>query len=332
MAPSPASASVPNGAANRLITLDVAVTNPSGQPIPGLQQQDFMVLDDKQPQKIASFQAAETSTATAEPPAEVILVLDQVNTSYQHVTTSRQEVEKFLSQNSGEFPWPVSIVFFTDSGAAETTPTRDARTLLKDLKENQHPLPNAKRAQGVYGAVDRLNLSVRTLGQLANYEAKRPGRKIVIWISPGWSLLSTPRIDLTTKDQQGLFSSIVGLSDDLRRARITLYNVDPRGSGSVTRDYYKDFIKPVTAARQVRGGELGLQVLAYQSGGLVLNSGNDLAAEIATCAADASSFYVLSFEAAAADAPTEYHALDVKVDKPDVKVRTRSGYYAQPQP
>ncbi len=322
-------ATTPSG---RLINLDVVVNNQSGQVTPGLQQQDFTILDDNHPLKVSTFHAAESSPTAADAPAEVVLLLDEVNSSYRHMTIARQEVEKFLSQYSGPLPWPVSIVFFSEKGTSGTTPSRDAKKVIADLKANPAPLPNANRAQGIFGAIDRYNLSLRTVGQLADFEGKRPGRKLVIWIGPGWLFLSNSRVDLSIKDQQNLFRTTVSLSDSLRQARITLYNVDPAGSGSVRRDYYKGFVKPVTAAKQVKGGELALQVLAEQTGGLVLNSGNDLAAEIATCAADANSFYTFSFEAAVGDGPDDYHALSVTVDKPGLNPRTRAGYYAQPAP
>lgn len=42
---------------NRQITLDVVVTDKSGKPVAGLQQQDFTLLDNKEPNKILSFNA-----------------------------------------------------------------------------------------------------------------------------------------------------------------------------------------------------------------------------------------------------------------------------------
>ena len=45
--------------ADRRITLDVVVTDHSGKPVPGLQQQDFTLLDNKQPQPIVDFRAAD---------------------------------------------------------------------------------------------------------------------------------------------------------------------------------------------------------------------------------------------------------------------------------
>jgi VWFA-related protein len=119
----------------------------------------------------------------------------------------------------------------------------------------------------------------------------------------------------------------------LRQARITLYNVDPLGvedTATIRTSYYEEFLKGVTSPSHAVPADLSLQVLAVQSGGRVVNSSNDLTAEIANCAADANAFYVLSFNASPADQANEYHSLVVKVERPDVKVHTRSGYYAQP--
>jgi VWFA-related protein len=331
--PQPANpAAVPSGAANRQITLDVAVSDKSGQPQRGLQQQDFTLLDDKQPQKITSFRAVDGASATADSPVQIVLVVDQVNTSFQDVVIARQEIEKFLQQSGEQLAQPLSLVFFTDAGATGSTPSRDTKTLIANLNQTKPPLRNAKRSQGFYGAIDRLQLSVRTLGQVVDFEAKRPGRKLVIWISPTWPLFSGPgAVQTSAKTEQEIFNSVVGLSDSLRRARVTLYNVNPAGSVSAagSRDYYKAFLKGVATPKQAQFGNLAVQVLAIQSGGLVLNSTNDIAGEIAACISDANSFYVITFEPAAAEAPNEYHALDIKVDRPGIVARTRTGYYAQ---
>ena len=187
------------------------------------------------------------------------------------------------------------------------------------------------RSQGFYGANDRLQLSLRALGQLAQYETRRPGRKIVIWIGPGWPLLSGPRVELSSKDEQRIFDSVVSFSQALRRARITLYSVDPLGTADAGRGqtfFYEEFLKEVTEPKQVHLGNLALQVLATHSGGLVLNSSNDVAGEIAKCVTDANGFYVLSYDGLAADEPNQYHALELTVARPGLKARTRSGYYA----
>jgi VWFA-related protein len=315
---------------NRQITLDVVVTDKSGKPVSGLQQQDFTLLDNKQPQKILSFQAA----TTTDPPVSVVLVVDEVNTNFTYVSIGRAQIEKFLKHDGGELPRDVSLAVLTDSGLAmSNVATRDGNALAAELNQNKAGLRTITRSQGIYGADDRIGLSLNALQQLADYEAPRPGRKLVVWISPGWPLLSGPREDLTEKDQQRLFNNIVGLSDRLRQARITLYSVDPLGTADTAgfrTSYYEEFVKGVKKPRQVRLGNLALQVIATQSGGRVLISNNDVAGEIATCVADANAFYVLTFDGLVGDGPNEYHSLEMKLDKPGLKAITRTGYYAQP--
>ena len=146
-------------------------------------------------------------------------------------------------------------------------------------------------------------------------------------------MLSGPNIQLSNKDEQKIFNSIVAASTGLRQARITLYSIDPLGladAAGIRISYYKDFLKGVASAGRVELGDLGLQVLVVQSGGSVFNSSNDLTAAIADCVADADAFYVVSFNAARPDKADEYHSLKVTVDKPGIAARTRTGYYAQP--
>jgi len=328
-------ASVRVVSADRHMTLDVVVTDKSGKPVPGLAQKDFTLLDNKQPQKIVSFQAVEGAAAAADPPVEVMLLIDAVNTEFTNVAIERDQVEKFLRRNGGAFAQPVSLVFFTDSGTTGSISSRDGNAVIADLDRQPFGLRTIHRSQGVYGAYERINLSLNALGQIAGLEATKPGRKLLIWISPGWPLLNAPGIEqnLTSKQKQELFTSIVALSDGLRQARITLYAVDPLGmtdAGGIRTVEYMGFSKGVKSARQTEYGHLALQVLATQSGGRVLNSSNDVAGEMATCVADASGFYVLSFDGLPGDGPNEYHALDIELDKPGLTARTRSGYYAQP--
>ncbi len=265
---------------------------------------------------------------------EIVLLVDEVNTNFTSVSFERAQIEKFLRRDNGELPRPVSLAVLTDAGLAMGGgSTQDGNALATALSQNKAGLRSITRSQGVYGADDRVGLSLNALHQLADYEAPRPGRKIVMWISPGWPLLTGPRIDLTSKDQQRLFSQIVAVSDGLRRARVTLYSIDPLGtadSGGLRTTYYEGFLKGVKKARQVQMGDLGLQVIATQTGGRVLISNNDVTGEIASVVGDANTFYVLTFDGLPGDGPDEFHSLEIKLDKPGLKALTRTGYYAQP--
>lgn len=331
-APPPADAKPPAAASDHRIWLDVVVTDKDGNPQPGLQQSDFSILDDKLPLNIASFRAIDGS-GPAEP-LHVIILLDAVNTGIRTMGYERLELEKFLRQNGGHLALPTSLVFVTDT-TTEIQPksTLDGNALADVVGSKETGLRISGRSQGVYGAMDRLNMSLNALKRIIAYEANQPGRKLLVWFSPGWPLLSGPRIDLTKKNQEWLFNNIVEFSRDLRESRITLYSVDPLGSGEAASfrvSYYKGFLKGVPSPNKAEPADLALQVLATQSGGKALNSSNDLAQLMASCVIDAKAYYTLAFDAVPADHPDEYHSLEIKVDKPGLTARTRTGYYAQP--
>jgi len=331
-------APAPNAEGQPLI-LDVVVTGKSGKAIPGLAEKDFVVRDNGQPQKILSFRAVvgggTASALPAEEPVKIIMIVDEVNTSFSAVAYERNEIQRVLLQNDGKLSHPVSMAFFSDTKTdIQNGFSQDGRALLAVFDEHMTALRSIRRSTGVYGAEERLQLSLKTLQMLAEKEAQDPGRKMVVWISPGWPLLSGPAIELTARQQQGVFSSIVSISTALREARITLYSIDPLGmndAGSVGLTYYENFLKPVRKSSQTQIGDLGLQVLARQSGGLALNSNNAIADLIDRCFADADAFYTLTVAIAPSDQPNEYHAVEVKVETPGLTARTRGGYYTQPQ-
>ena len=315
------------------ISLDVVVNDKAGKPIPGLQQQDFTLLDDKQPVKIASFRASAEAGHTGDP-IQAILLVDAVNGSTRAVAYQREQLQQFFRRDGGRLPVPTSLLILTDTSTQiQPQPTQDGNDLAAALNANAPSLRAIGRSGGFYGAAERLQLSLRALQGIIQHEANQPGRKLLIWISPGWPLLSGPNVELSKKQQEGIFREIVALSGQLRDARITLYAVDPFGladAGSARTFYYETFLKGVTSSNKADNGDLALQVLAVQSGGRVLNSSNDVPGLIAACFADSNAYYSISFESPPADHPDEYHALALKLDKPGLTARTRTGYYAQP--
>jgi VWFA-related protein len=318
----------PTSAPPSRIDLDVVVTPKSGPPVAGLQQQDFTIFDNKSPQRIASFQARSGS----QDPVHVILVIDAVNTAYQTIAYERGQIDKFLRANGGRLAQPMTLAFFTDKGTQiEQGLSTDGNGLSESFDHYDIGLRDIRRSSQ-YQANDRFQLSMTALREIVEQAAKLPGRKMILWVSPGWPILSGPRIDLDYKQQNQIFSTVVGLSTQLRQARITLYSVDPLGSneGVARTLYYQDFLKGVSKPSQVNVGDLSLQVLAVQSGGQALASSNDVGSLLEKCMADTQAYYELSFVPAQADRRDEYHNLLVQVAKAGLTARTRTGYYAQP--
>ena len=308
--------------------LDVVVTNKAGLPVADLSQADFTVLDNDRPQTIDSFQPVSGNNRAPDPGVQVTFVLDAVNNSTERVSYARVQLDKFLREDDGRLSWPTSVILLTDTATRiGPVPTRDGNTLAIMLESN----PTGVRALGRSAADDRADISLRTLERIVEYEGHQPGRKMVIWLSSGWPLLRGAY--LTATNERGIFGNVVDLTDDLEKARITLDTVDPLGMADargVQAFNYQGFLKPLRTWNQAEYANLSLQVLAVHSGGRVLNSSNNLTGEIESCLSDAKSYYTLVLNSASAREPDEYHNLVVKVDKPGLTARTRSGYYAQP--
>ena len=329
-APAFAQQNMSAGNAPATILLDVVVTHKSGPPVAELQQKDFTLFDNKVPRPITSFHALGGSQS----PVEIILLIDAVNTSYLRIAYERDQIDRFLRANNGHLAHPLSLAIFTDTGTQiQGASSSDGNALSALLDKSAIGLRSIRRSSGIYGADERLQLSLDTLHRLVALETTRPGRKIILWVSPGWPILSGPHIDLDARQRQQIFSDVVGLSTALRQARITLYSVDPLGvDESVIRDfYYQAFTKGVSKLNDVYVGDLALQVLAEQTGGLVLNASNDITTELQRCVADAEAYYELSFEPPPAEHPDEYHHIEVQVAKPGLTARTRQGYYSSPR-
>ena len=308
------------------IHLDVVVADGAGKPVSGLERKDFSLLDDNRVQPILSFKALDGASSAS--PVEVILLIDTVNTGTGQLGRIREGIEKFLRQNNGKLAHPTSLFWFTDAGVKfQPRPTTDGNALanlVHQIPPGVHTIPQAAGSEAL---LERLQLSVRTLSLIVNNELKKPGRKLLIWTGPGWPLLSGESAVYSARGHQLNFEAILSLSNGLRQARMEICSP---GAGSEF--YVRDFLKGVKTARNAGSGDLALQVLTVQTGGITLDPGNGsrLVEEISECAADAGAFYTLSFDPLKAGHPDEYHDLKVAIDRPGLKARTSTGYYNQP--
>jgi VWFA-related protein len=318
----------PTKPSSRDIRLDVVVNTKLGQPVTNLRQQDFTILDNKSPQPITSFKLV----TPAQEPVEVILLVDAVNTPFTLVASVRSQTEKFLKANEGVLAHPTALAVLTDQGVEiDNNFATDGNLLSDALEHHQIGLRQITRSSQ-WGASDRLNICLKALHQVVDSASTLPGRKIILWISPGWPLLSGPDVNLDSRQQQQIFHDAVSFSSHLWQANITLYNINPIGvtESLMAADYYQSFLKGLAKPEAAQFGYLGLQVLAVQSGGLALQSNSDVTAQIEGCLADANSWYEIAFDPPPADKPNQYHHIEVRLAQPGLIVRTRDGYYANP--
>jgi VWFA-related protein len=319
--------------ADRHLTLDVVATDKSNKLVSGLQQSSFVVLDNKKPQTITSFRAI-TVAAPAPDPAKIILLVDEVNTNFSSVAYERNAIKKYLTSGDGKLAHPTTLIFFSDTSTEMMNGySQDGNALAAALADHDTKLRTLRRSNGFYGAVDRFQLSLQNMQALIAREETQPGRKLLLWISPGWPYLSGVRVDLTQREAQGIFNSVVAISTALRRARITLYSIDPLGTAdavSFRTTFWEEFEKGIASPKDAQAADLSLQVLAYQSGGRVLNSNNDVTDMIKTAASEADNYYEMTLDLPPAEHADEYHAIQVKTEQANITARTRTGYYNQP--
>jgi VWFA-related protein len=312
------------------ITLDVTVTDKAGLPVSGLDESDFAVLDNQQPAMVLSFHAVNGGAAADS--TQAILVIDEVNDSFQSVATERDQIVKFLSGNGGQLPIPIALALFSGSGVKIDQPTRDGHLLISELEKMPIPVHTITEAMGGEGVVERYQLSLKMLNQLLTYTESKPGRKLLLWIGPGWPMMVGASFASTPTDKHANWDEIVSSSRALREARTTLYSINSSSSGTdlAENELYKNFLKPVTVEKDTSSGNLALPVLALRSGGKALNGSNDLAGGIASCIADASDYYTITIQTTTSETVNSYQPLEVKLQKAGLTARTNAGHYNQP--
>jgi VWFA-related protein len=314
--------------------LDVVVSDSAAKPVTGLQPWDFKLLDNGSPSKILSFRSFDGIAVKPDPPVQVILLIDTVNLPFQQVAFVRQELEKFLRKSGGHLTQPVSLFLLTSTGMrVQPRPSVDGNALAEVVHQIKGNISTLNSAMGSEGYLERLQLSVRQLAAIAENETRKPGRKLLIWVGPGWPMLDRPTDVFSEKDQRRYFDTIVELSTRLREARTVLYSVAPADSSLDSGRYnilYQAFLKGVQSAQQANTGNLALKVLVTQTGGEIMGPNNDLAGQIDRCVADANAFYTISFDPPHAEHADEYHDLKLQVNQAGLTVRTNTSYYNEP--
>jgi VWFA-related protein len=313
------------------IGLDVLVIDKAGKPVPQLEPTDFTLLDDNQPRKILGFRRTDGTIGNKfDPPVEVIIVLDSVNMAYQAVTQLRLQLQKFLRLNGGHLAQPVSVFVYGSEGLqVQPAPSKDGNALAAMLDTSKGTMRSRATSAGDYGLAEQFSSSVQTVKGVAENEARKPGRKLLIWLGNGWPLLDGRQFTKSNEGEQRHFMNIVELSKKLREARITVYGIYMLNSAA-DQLLYEAYLKPVKEFHKADAGNLSMQVLARQTGGLVLPPSNDIAGQIDSCIADIGTYYTLTFAAPPAAQANEYHDLKVEVGQPGLTVRTTSGFYNQP--
>lgn len=212
----------------------------------------------------------------------------------------------------------------------------------KMAKMQYDMLQAAEAADREYNA----RATIDALMALVRAEAQLPGRKVVLYFNP-WLFIPE-----AVKEQ---YQSLVSMAN---RSNITFYTVDPKGlvtwsQNSQGRDMLSGANREIRE-NQLRGGVgevtegqaraaetaegslrsnplLWLRDLAQQTGGSTIAETNDYKAPFRAAMDEVRTYYEAAYAPHLEVYDGKFRKISVRVDRPNVVVHTRSGYFAVPQ-
>ncbi|HEX7424988.1 MAG TPA: VWA domain-containing protein [Terriglobales bacterium] len=275
------------------------------------------------------------------------------------VTLLKTAVEKFTPQKSLEIQQEeveqalpnIRITGDTGVRGAQGSAARLLLVRMSEFLNEQVKFAIDERAQRTQAALRLLSR------RLAGY----PGRKNLVWVSAGFPIEITSQVVQLTTDADVLAQGATNAApqervdksyeDDLHQlaaeltdAQVSVYSVDAHGLvGSTLADASS---QGTNAAGLLRtGAEFGATVarsgialqrtqdtlltLSTESGGRLFKNSNDISGAVATSVADGSSYYLLAYYPENKNWDGKFRKIQVKLDKPGLEVRHRSGYFAR---
>lgn len=295
----------------------------------------------------------------------VALVVDDLNLSFTSANSVQHAVKKFINEQMQDGDLVAIVRTGTGIGALQQF-TTDKRMLLQAADKIRFNMSGSARV-GVFNPIDPslreqtaetedeieaaaadrefeqevkdFRESVFATGTLGavNYVVRGmkdlPGRKSVVLIMDGLRLSFDG--DRTT---DRVFDMLRKLADVATRSSVVIYTIDARGlqTGFLSAEdnvsgMSSDQIDAAIAGRrqELAEGQDGLRFLAYETGGTAYVNQNDVSYGIRKVLDD-QSYYLVGYEpdAATFDPKTNrYNKLVIKVNRKDVRVRYRSGFF-----
>jgi VWFA-related protein len=285
-----------------------------------------------------------------------LIVLDDLHTqgllSVRTRAAARTFVERYMGAND------VAAVVHT-SGRADASQefTNNQRLLLQAIDKfmgqklrsaTLNRIEEEARTRGVRTAGDPINdpdamergfKARNALDSLKNYaqvlEGVRGRRKALVLFSEGIDYDITD--PFTNRDATTIIDSTRDAIAAATRANVAFYGFDVRGlsAGMETGIEVQSFPEDVSLgldsralANEVRLGQDSLRVLSDETGGFAVVNNNDTAGAFQRLVEENSSYYVLGYYPSNDRRDGRFRKIEVRVDRPGLKVSARRGYVA----
>jgi VWFA-related protein len=177
--------------------------------------------------------------------------------------------------------------------------------------------------------------TVPTLETVVGRLAAVPNRRnTVILVSVG--------IPLSFADTRGCPGELSAIMKDVFRraqqANVNIHSIDPSGYDGYSR-YLQNPIRrggrPAETTMNMPGADKAarvrrdfLEITADHTGARAIVNTNDLSEQIDRLLVEASSYYLVGYQTSNGQPDGKFRRIEVKVNKPNLNVRTRSGFYA----
>ena len=203
---------------------------------------------------------------------------------------------------------------------------RDGNLRARRGEEVNAELEDFREEIFAVGTLGALNFVVRGMREL-------PGRKSVLLMSDGFALFTADR---GHGRSDRVLQALRQLTDLANRASVVVYTIDARGlvvtgltAADDTSGMSPQQIESAISERsnQIFDTQSGLSYLSQQTGGFLIKNNNDLSGGIRRVVEDQKGYYLLGYRPDGATFDRRYHRISVKVKRPGLKVRTRTGFF-----
>jgi VWFA-related protein len=160
-----------------VVTLDVLVTTKDGQTIPGLKQDNFKIMEDGAPQKIASFNPTQA-------PITAVLLIEFATTNYDFEVEALRASYAFANTLQKE-DW-VAVISYDMKPQILADFTQDKRSVIAALDQLRMPgFAETNLFDALFDTLDRID--------------RIEGRKYVILVTTGFDSFSKLNLGQITK-------------------------------------------------------------------------------------------------------------------------------------
>jgi VWFA-related protein len=315
------------------VQMSVIVTDASGRPVAGLTEDDFEILENRQPRPITTFSAIDIpieSPAPDQPESDVlgndgpqgrvyVIALDDM--SAETALRARHILRSFLDRYFG--PNDSAAIILTTQGLSGTGQefTRSPRLLRAALERFTGGSTTGGGGRG--GQWTREKNFMGSFLSLVKVMAALPvPRKTLVLVSssiPGDADLlrtaRTSRIGRMFSDVNPEFLEAVSIAT---RNNVSVYPIDPAGLNTATAE-------PGAFDTTAMDAQWSLAALANITGGFALSNSNNFEAAFERLVRENSTYYVLGFNSGE-EGSGRFASVEVRVKRPDLQVRTIEGY------